>query len=151
MKTSVNSNVPLISNSFVTCYSDYFVIHLYYFPYGNKKVKYSNIRSCEFHSTDDLDMFSYKLWGMSFSPVWWHCDMKRLMRKNYILLDANQWPHIGLTMNDDDLINVYNLIKQKISFNQSNIYNEKLIYDSSNIISEKEIQYEKSFQNIKKD
>ncbi|CAF3899507.1 unnamed protein product [Rotaria sordida] len=96
-------------------------------------------------------MFSYKLWGMSFSPVWWHCDMKRLMRKNYILLDANQWPHIGLTMNDDDLINVYNLIKQKISFNQSNIYNEKLIYDSSNIISEKEIQYEKSFQNIKKD
>ncbi|CAF2062074.1 unnamed protein product [Rotaria magnacalcarata] len=34
---------------------------------------------------------------MALSPVWWHCDMKRLMRKNYILLDANQWPLIDLS------------------------------------------------------
>ncbi|CAF4261515.1 unnamed protein product [Rotaria sp. Silwood2] len=125
MKTTGKSNIPLISNSFVTCYSDYLVIHLYYFPFGNKKVKYSDIRLCEFHSTDELDIFSYKLWGMSLTPVWWHCDMKRFMRKNYILLDKNHWPLIGLTMDDNILINVYNLIKEKMSSNQSNIYNEK--------------------------
>ncbi|CAF3093195.1 unnamed protein product [Rotaria sp. Silwood2] len=150
MKTVVKSNVPLISNSFVTCYSDYFVINLYYFPFGNKKLNYNDIRSCKLHSTDDLGMLSCKSWGMSLTPVWWHYDTKRFMRKNYILLDTNHWPQIGLTMDDNDLINVYYLIKKKMSFNQSNIYNENLIYDSSKIISEKEVEYQKSLQNIKK-
>jgi hypothetical protein len=141
MKSIVDSTRPLISNSFVRCYSDYFIIHLYYFPFGNKKILYSQIRSCELHSTDDLGLFDYKLWGMPLSPVWWHCDMRRLARKNYILLDANQWPLIGLTMDDNDIIYVYNFIKQKMSRNQSNIYHEKLIYNPSNIFSEKELQH----------
>lgn len=149
MKTAAKSNDPLISNSYVTCYSDHLVIHLYYFPFGNKKVKYSDIQSCEFRSTNDLDMFSYKLWGMSLTPVWWHCDMKRLMRKNYILLDTNHWPLIGITMDDNDLVNVYNLIRQKMSFNQSNMYGGTLVYDASTIASDKEREHQQSLQNMK--
>ena len=137
MATVKKSNLPLISNSFVTCYSDYLVIHFYYFPFGNKKVKYSQIRSCELHSMDNLDFFDYKLWGMTLSPVWWHCDMSRLGRKNYILLDANQWPFIGLTMDDNDIMNVYNLIKLKMYSNQSNIYAEKRPSNSSKQLPEK--------------
>ena len=132
MKTALESNAPLISNSFITCYSDYFVIHLYYFPFGNKKIKYSNIRSCELRSADELDIFNHKLWGMALSPVWWHCDMKRFGRKQYILLNANQWPQIGLTMDDSDLVNVYNLIKGKTL--------EKPAYTPSNIVSEKAME-----------
>ncbi|CAF4789196.1 unnamed protein product [Rotaria socialis] len=149
MKTMVNSNQPLISNNFVACYPDYFVIFLYYFPFGKKKIYYNKIRSCELHSTDDLDFFEQKLWGMALSPVWWHCDMKRLMRKNYILLDANQWPLIGITMDDKDIIDIYNFIRQKIYFNQSNFANEKLIYNSSKTTSEKEIEDKKSAENLK--
>lgn len=141
------SNGPLFSNSFVTCYPDYLTIHLYYFPFGNKKVKYSSIRSCEFRSTNDIDMFNYKLWGMSLSPIWWHCDMSRLSRKYYILIDANQWPQIGITMDDKDIVHVFNLIRQRIFLNQSNI--EKMPYNSSNILSEKEIEHQKSIQNNK--
>jgi hypothetical protein len=134
MKTNVDSNAPLISNGFVTCYSDYFVIHWYYFPFGTKKVKYSDIRSCDFESTDNMDLLSFKHWGMALSPIWWHCDMKRLSRKYFILIDANQWPKIGLTMDDNDIINVFNLIRQKIFVNQSN-----------NSI-EKELEHQKSLQ-----
>lgn len=114
MENKVESN-PLIKNGFVTCYSDYLRIHLYYFPYGDKKVKYSEIRSCELLSMDELGIFSSKLWGMALTPVWWHCDMKRSGRKNYIILDVNKWPKIGLTMDDDDTIRVYHLIREKMS------------------------------------
>lgn len=148
MKTVVKSNIPLISNSFITCYADYFVIHLYYFPFGSKKIYYNKIRTCELHSTNDLDIFSYKLWGMSLSPVWWHCDMKRLMRKNYILLDANQWPLIGVTMDDNDITPVFNLIRQKMSIYQSNVYNEDLLSNTAQSMSEKEIEHQKFLQTL---
>ncbi|UJR29833.1 hypothetical protein I4U23_017376 [Adineta vaga] len=117
MKSIVDPNLPIYSNNFVTCYSDYFTINLYYFPFGKKKILYKNIRTCDLYSTDDLDIFDYKLWGMTLSPIWWHCDFKRMGRKYYILLDANQWPSIGITMNDNDIAYVYNLIKQKMNEN----------------------------------
>ena len=132
MKNIVDSNRVLFSNNYVTLYSDYFLINLYYFPFGKKKIFYKNIRSCEFRSTGDLDMFSYKLWGMSLTPVQWHCDWKRLGRKFYILIDANQWPSIGITMDDEEIAMVYNLIKQQMDFNHSMIYQEKLPIDSKN-------------------
>lgn len=113
-----SSDCPIISNSFITCYSDYLRINLYYFPFGSKKVKYCEIRTCELRFTNDLGLFDSKLWGMSLTPVWWHCDMSRTERKNYILLDATQWPKIGLTMNDSDAVLVYNLIKQKMNENK---------------------------------
>lgn len=109
------SEIPLIKNSFVTCYSDHMRINLYYFPYGSKTVRYCEILSCELRPSNDLGMFGSKLWGMSLTPVWWHCDMSRMERQNYILLDANQWPKIGLTMDDNDISQVYYLIKQKMS------------------------------------
>jgi hypothetical protein len=150
MEKVVDSDRPLMSNGFVTCYSDYLRVHLYYFPFGSKKIKYSSIRSCDFRSTNDIGMFEYKLWGMSLSPIWWHCDMNRLGRKYYILLDASQWPQIGLTMDDNDTIQVYNLIKQKMSLNQPNISDEKLPHNnSSKTLSEKEIEHQKSMQNNK--
>jgi hypothetical protein len=36
MKTNIDANPALISNGFVACYSDYFLIHWYYFPFGTK-------------------------------------------------------------------------------------------------------------------
>ena len=146
MPTDAKANLPLLSNEFVTCYTDYLVIHLYYFPFGNKKVKYSDLLSCELHSTDNIGMFEYKLWGMSLSPIWWHCDMQRLMRKYYILLKANQWPQIGLTMNDNDTIQVFNLIQQKMHSNQKKIHDNIFTYDTSKTVSEKELEHQKSLK-----
>jgi hypothetical protein len=56
---------------------------------------------------------------MALSNVWWHADFYRQGREYYIILDANQWPKIGMTMHDDDTIKVYNLIKQEITFTTS--------------------------------
>jgi hypothetical protein len=149
MKSISDSNIPLISNGFVTCYSDYLVIHWYYFPFGNKKIKYNNIRSCEFRSTNDMDIFSFKHWGMALTPIWWHCDMNRLSRKHYIVLDANQLPKIGLTMDDNDIINVYHLIREKIFSNQSKISVEKFDSNPTDSISEKEREHQQSIKNNK--
>jgi hypothetical protein len=119
----------------VTCYSDRLVVHLYYFPFGGKTIKYRDIRSCKLFRQNDLNFFETKCWGMALSPVWWHMDFHRPWRKYYIILDANQWPKIGITMNDDDTIKVYNLIKKKIALilseKKSNADSEK---QSSNII-----------------
>ncbi|CAF1343078.1 unnamed protein product [Adineta steineri] len=109
-----DSNTILISNGFVTCYSDHLVIHFYYFPFGDKTIKYKNIRSCELLSSNDLNFFETKSWGMAFSNIWWHLDIRRQWRSHYIVLNANQWPKIGVTMNDDDTITVYNIIKKKM-------------------------------------
>jgi hypothetical protein len=114
IKNVDDSDSILFENGFVTCYSDCLVIHLYYFPYGDKTIKYNDIRSCDLLSHDNLSFFETKTWGMAFSPIWWHCDLRRHWRETYIILDANQWPKIGLTMDNNDTIKVYELIKQKM-------------------------------------
>ncbi|CAF1608738.1 unnamed protein product [Rotaria sp. Silwood1] len=158
MKTTTQSDEPIISNGFVTCYLDRLVIHLYYFPYGNKTIKYSDIKSCELLRMRDLSIFKCKIWGMALSSVWWHSDLRRHCREYYILLDANQWPKIGITMDDNDIINVYKLIKEKIDVNQSReIFLEKKSFDNiekldnhvASSISEKELEYQKSLESNK--
>jgi hypothetical protein len=119
MKKDNHSNEILFSNNFVKCYSDHLVIDLYYFPYGNKKVKYNQIQSCELISMREMPFYKKKMWGMALSPIWWHSDLRRHFREFCIILDANQWPKIGLTMDDKDLVDVYKLIKEKTEFNQS--------------------------------
>ena len=114
-----DSDTILFSNDFVKCYSDRIVIRLYYFPFGSKTVHYNKIQSCELLEMSDLGFGSSKLWGMSLSPIWWHCDFSRMSRRYYILLDAGHWPKIGLTMNDDDTVNVYNILKNKMGMNPS--------------------------------
>ena len=118
------NNIPIISNDYVKCYYDYLSINLYYFPYGSKKIRYSDIRSCELRSMDEMSIFDYKLWGMALTPVWWHCDWKRLGRKYYILLDINQWIQVGLTMDDNQITDVCNFIRRKLFSDQSNDFNQ---------------------------
>ena len=115
----VESNTPVLQNDFVTCYTDHLVIHLYYFPFGEKKIAYREIKSCDMLPIDQLGFLKIKTWGMALAPIWWHCDLRRHLRQSCIVLDANQWPKIGLTMNDDDDIKlVYHLIKQRLESDQ---------------------------------
>jgi len=117
MKKDNHSNEILFSNNFVKCYSDHLVIDLYYFPYGNKKVKYNQIQSCELISMREMPFYKKKMWGMALSPIWWPADLRRSGRESCIILDTNHWPKIGLTMDDDDIQIVYRLIKEKINPN----------------------------------
>lgn len=42
-KTADDFDSILIENDFVTCYTDRLVIHLYYFPFSKKTIKYNDI------------------------------------------------------------------------------------------------------------
>lgn len=143
MTSTTETEEPIISNNFIKCYSDRLVIDLYYFPYGNKTIKYKHIQSCELHQMHDLSIFEYKTWGMALSPIWWHSDLHRFSRQYYILLDTNKWPKIGITMDDNDIDNVYNLIKQKMNINKSI---GKLDVNMVNSMSEKELEHQKAVE-----
>ena len=108
------SSEILFKNDFITCYDDRLVIRFYYFPYGDKTIEYKNIRSCRLLNEDDLNFFQMKSWGMAFSSIWWPLDLHRSWRKYFIIIDVNQWPKIGLTMNDNQTLEVYQLIKEKL-------------------------------------
>jgi hypothetical protein len=133
MASATRSEQPIISNGFVTCYSDHLIIHLYYFPFGNKKIKYKDIQTCDLLPMKDLSVFKRKMWGMALAPIWWHSDMRRHTREYYILLDANQWPKIGITMEDEDINNVYQLIKKNMN----------------GAMSEEEFEHQKSLESNK--
>lgn len=111
--SAVISEEILLKNDFVTCYDDRLVIRFYYFPYGDKTIEYKNIKSCRLVDEKDLNFFQTKTWGMAFSSIWWPLDLQRSWRKYLIIIDANQWPRIGLTMNDDQTLEVYKLIQAK--------------------------------------
>ena len=108
------SSEILFQNGFVTCYADRLVVHFYYFPYGDKTIEYKNIRSCDLLSEKDLNFFQIKSWGMALSSIWWPLDIRRQWRTSFIVIDANQWPKIGLTMDDQQTLEVYRLIRQKL-------------------------------------
>ncbi|CAF0956366.1 unnamed protein product [Adineta steineri] len=114
----MKSDEPIISNEYITCYSDRLVIHLYYFPYGKKTIKYKDIQLCELCRFNTLSKFKYKKWGMGLSAIWWHSDIRRYYRTHYILLETKQWPKIGLTMDDNHIDEIYQLIKQKMNNNE---------------------------------
>ena len=130
MKSKSKSEPAVISNDSVTCYSDRLVIHLYYFPYGSKTIKYEDIRSCQLLPLRRLNRLKYKKWGMGLSPIWWHSDVQRYYRNYYLLLDTNHWPYIGVTMDDKDILNVFELI-------QSGAQSKFL----SGLVNEKETKY----------
>jgi hypothetical protein len=120
------------------------VIDLYYFPYGDKTIKYKDIQSCKLLKLCDLSILKYKTWGMAFSHIWWPSDIRRYSRKYYIILDVNQWLKIGLTMDDKDITDVYKLIQQKINRNHSI---ENLDPNMINLISENEFEYQNLLKN----
>ena len=111
---SLEDKEILFKNSYVTCYTDRLVIAYYYFPFGDKTIQYKNIRSLKLLGKNDFNFFQIKSWGMGLSPIWWHLDMHRAWRQHFIIFDANQWPKIGLTMNDNDTLTVYYLIKKTL-------------------------------------
>lgn len=101
---------PIIANDSVTCYADRLVVHLYYFPYGSKTIKYADVRSCELLPLRELNKRKYKTWGMGFAPIWWHSDLHRYYRQHYLLVKTNHRPYVGITMDDADIHDVFELI-----------------------------------------
>ncbi|CAF1092056.1 unnamed protein product [Didymodactylos carnosus] len=108
---------PVYTNDYVTCYDNYLIVHDYYFPFGNRKmIKYADIDKCELGYIDELGFSKIKLWGMALSPIWWPADLHRHTgREKYILLDTQQWPKIGITMNDNEIDQIYYFISSKLS------------------------------------
>lgn len=115
LAANAHADEILMRNDFVTCYSDRLVVHFYYFPFGEKTIRYDDIQSYELRRLDQMNFLQVKCWGMAMSPIWWHLDIRREWREHFLLVDAGQWPKIGITMDDKDIAKVYDLIKHRMA------------------------------------
>ncbi|KAK6753140.1 hypothetical protein RB195_012625 [Necator americanus] len=88
--------------------SDSLIIKCYYFPLGNsKKVDTKNIIGV-FYVEQNLSeqCFRVKGWGMSFSPCWWACDLRRCWHDSSgpvhynVVIDCGETLYKGFTVVD---------------------------------------------------
>ncbi|KAF8356816.1 hypothetical protein PRIPAC_91811 [Pristionchus pacificus] len=77
-------NEPLFEEEWSKIYPDELIIPWFYFPTAtSKRVDTKKIRGIYYQTQDfKSDIGVTKNWGMSLSPVWWACDMKRGFRSN---------------------------------------------------------------------
>uniref|UniRef100_A0AC34F262 Uncharacterized protein n=1 Tax=Panagrolaimus sp. ES5 TaxID=591445 RepID=A0AC34F262_9BILA len=69
----------LYKDRFVELYTDELILKSYFFPIpANKCIKIKHIRHLYFKKQEFVnDLFTTKDWGMTLTPVWWACDLRR--------------------------------------------------------------------------
>ena len=110
----------LFFNEDVHMTEDYIAIQWYYFPTaGQKKIKYEDISKVSLGYISDLSAFDTKEWGMGLNDIWWHCDMERMGRLRYILLQLhNSMFRVGITTDDNQINQIYQLIQKQMRSHQ---------------------------------
>jgi len=95
----------LYEDKFVKVTKTHLIIKWYYFPTAtNAHVEWAKIQVIYYDQNPW--MFRVRNWGMTFSPVWWACDIGRDCRRNIgeptcnVTVDAGTWPHKGFTVVD---------------------------------------------------
>ncbi|GMR40549.1 hypothetical protein PMAYCL1PPCAC_10744 [Pristionchus mayeri] len=75
---------PLFEEEWSKIYPDELVITWFYFPTAtSKRIDTKQIKGIYYRVQNfSEDVGVTKNWGMSFSPCWWACDMKRGFRKS---------------------------------------------------------------------
>uniref|UniRef100_A0A914P0S9 Uncharacterized protein n=1 Tax=Panagrolaimus davidi TaxID=227884 RepID=A0A914P0S9_9BILA len=69
----------LYKDRFVELYTDELILKSYFFPIpANKCIKIKHIRHLYYKKQEFInDLFTTKDWGMTLTPVWWACDLRR--------------------------------------------------------------------------
>ncbi len=78
----------LYQDRFVKVTKGLITIKTYYFPTGQScHIDPSRIKALNYEKDPKFGALTKKGWGMSLSPVWWACDIKRNFRdKPYIAI-----------------------------------------------------------------
>ncbi|KAI1724095.1 hypothetical protein Ddc_05298 [Ditylenchus destructor] len=71
--------LPLYKDKFVQLFQNHIVLSMYYFPTGTSKtIPLQKFRAVYYKKQQCMkDLIRTKDWGMSFSNVWWACDLRR--------------------------------------------------------------------------
>jgi hypothetical protein len=100
----------LYEDRHVTCDDEGMTIHRYYFPFGDKRVRYDAIRHVEERSMGPLTG-QLRIWGMGLAPYWFHLDGDRPRKNRCIVLDLGRT--IQPVVTPEDVDRVLGILKEK--------------------------------------
>lgn len=102
----------LYQDNFIICDDDALTIDWYYFPFGSKRIPYKSIKN---FSEENIGLFTGqgRIWGMGFSPHWFHLDPQRPTKTKCIILDDGEW--IKSVITPDDCERVMQILRDKIA------------------------------------
>jgi len=96
----------LYKDNYVELYRDELVVTWYYFPIPtSKSIKLSEIKKIYYKKQSTFgDIGTAKDWGMSLTPIWWACDMRRHWPKQThrfnVVVDVGTRIRKGFTVQD---------------------------------------------------
>ncbi len=98
----------------ISCDDEGITIQKYYFPLGDKRISYREIRSF-----DQLRMGAlsgrYRIWGAGDPRFWFHLDTKRPQKSKAVVIDKGDWVKAVLTPDDPDA--VLHILEDKVRRN----------------------------------
>jgi hypothetical protein len=78
------------------------LIRRYYFPWGNKRIPYSSIRS--FTRLAPIRVRKWRLSGSGDFVHWWNLDLHRSKKNVAIVIDVGKWIRPTITPDDPDAV-----------------------------------------------
>lgn len=101
----------LYEDSRIRCDDDAISIRQYYFPVGDKRIAYRDIRSFDQRA---LSIFfgRYRLWGTGHPGYWFHYDPTRPTKSKAIVIDKGDRVKAVLTPDDADA--VLHILEEKV-------------------------------------
>ena len=101
----------IYEDKYLVCDDEAITIKIYYFPVGSKRIPYKSIRSIKERNLT-MNAGKIRLWGMDFSPEWFHWDMERPQKSKCIVIDEGEWIKAAITPEDHRL--VLELLQEKM-------------------------------------
>jgi hypothetical protein len=104
---TLQSDSTPYSDSLISIDDNGLTIRLYYFPFGAKRVNFSDIEKIEVYKGGNM-----RLWGSDNFRTWFGLDWKRINRTmTFIIKRKNKWSRIGFTCEDSE--KVANILRSK--------------------------------------
>uniref|UniRef100_A0A914W4F3 Uncharacterized protein n=1 Tax=Plectus sambesii TaxID=2011161 RepID=A0A914W4F3_9BILA len=78
-------------------------IYAFYFPiFKSRDIDPLSIKTI-YYEPHHLDLATSKSWGMTFTPVWWACDLKRSFGSGTnVVIDCGEATYKGFSVEDID-------------------------------------------------
>ena len=93
----------LYEDARITCDDDGITIRRYYFPLGDKRIAYSDIRAFDQKTMGPLSG-RYRLWGTGDPRYWYHLDMTRPGKSKAVVIDKGDAIKAVITPDDPDAV-----------------------------------------------
>jgi len=101
----------LYQDTRISCDDEGITVKKYYFPLGDKRIPYADIRSF-----DQLRMGMltgrYRIWGATDPRFWFHLDTTRPSKSKAVVIDKGDWVKAVLTPDDPDA--VLHILEEKV-------------------------------------